>query len=417
MAFTRCVWTPLHVAIWHGHLGSVRLLMARGASFRTGSRPAGRLGRVPSTMAGSALHSAAAAGRLSVILEVLKHFSLSDVDILDDQGLTPLRWAYTRGSMTTVKFLCGRGAEINHPGLHEHPLIVQACALGRFSHVSVLLDLGADAAMTSKHGLTALLHLCNNILDIFNAYPDSIETESHKLSKARFAMQALLRHGADANEEDPMRGEAPLTIIAEYCQTDMIQVLLDHNADVNAIGLGGMTALRAACNATDSIPASDMKKTVKLLLEHGASVYTRGGGSSWTVLDDLAENCLRDNRGRDNESLGGVLEVILDHGIQFVPSMDTSSLIERFFIFNHIDCCRLLIEHGIKVPKSRIQKMANYATIRNYPEGVDLARSLERASESAEQSTQQRNPPVHAEPDEGMIDDVDVTAREKSPSP
>lgn len=125
------------MAIWHGRLGSAKLLMARGASFRTGNRPANGLGRVPSTMAGSALHSAAAAGRLSVTLAVLDHFSVMDVDIMDDQGLTPLRWAYTRGSMATVRLLRDCGADINHPGFHEHSILMQACASGRFNDVSV----------------------------------------------------------------------------------------------------------------------------------------------------------------------------------------------------------------------------------------------------------------------------------------
>ncbi|KAK6209186.1 hypothetical protein LQW54_006506 [Pestalotiopsis sp. IQ-011] len=230
-------------------------------------------------------------------------------------------------------------------------------------------------------------------------------------------MQALLIHGADANTEDPVRGKAPLIIIARYCQIDMIQLLLDFNADVNAIGLGGMTALRAACSADRSIPTSDMKETVRLLLEHGASVYTKGGGSSGTVLDDLANNYSRSNLGRYFESLGGVVEEILSHGLEFDPSMDTNSLFERFFMLGHFNCCRLLFEHGLEVPRSRIQTIANYATSWNSPEGVDLAEILEVAAESAEQWIEQQNPRVHAESDEGMIDDVDVNAREKIPSP
>lgn len=305
-------------------------------------------------------------------------------------------------------------SNMNKPGYSSSPTCFSESMLTWYIR---LLDLGADADTTSKHGVTALLHLCNSISYFIDTNPGTYQAAWRDLFNAGFAMEALLRHGADANEEDPVRGEVPLTIIAHHCQTAMIEVLLVYNADVNAIGLGGMTALRAACSAHCSIPTSDMEETVKLLLKHGASVYTRGGGSSWTVLDDLAGNSSRSKLGRDNESLAGVLEVILDRGLRSNPSMDTSSLIERFFVLNHIDCCKLLIKHGIKVPKSRIKKMANCATSWNSPEGVDLARFLERASESVEQSTEQRNPPVHAEPDEGLIDDVDVTAREKSLSP
>ncbi len=73
----------------------------------------------------------------------------------------------------------------------------------------------------------------------------------------------LLGEGHHANEAFPVVGIRPLTLAAAYGHADVVRVLLEHGADVNAEDFTGWTALHAGSFTGD--PA-----TVSLLLDRGA---------------------------------------------------------------------------------------------------------------------------------------------------
>ncbi|KAM0265401.1 hypothetical protein ACHAQJ_000243 [Trichoderma viride] len=92
-------------------------------------------------------------------------------------------------------------------------------------------------------------------------------------SEGRIEMvQLLLDHGAEVNAQGGYHGTALNAVCDSFSGTDPIHVvrlLLEHGADVNAEGDEFGTALQAACVRNPGI--------VQLLLEHGADVNARSG--------------------------------------------------------------------------------------------------------------------------------------------
>lgn len=80
----------------------------------------------------------------------------------------------------------------------------------------------------------------------------------------------LLGEGHHANEALPLVGTRPLTLAAAYGHTDIVRVLLEAGAEVNAEDFTGWTALHAGSFAGDV-------GTVSLLLDRGAV----SGGDAW----------------------------------------------------------------------------------------------------------------------------------------
>lgn len=79
----------------------------------------------------------------------------------------------------------------------------------------------------------------------------------------------LLQHGADANAKDGF-GCSPLAYAVSLCQTDVINILLDHGANVNCVDRIGHSILY---DATGGINESTIQHDViRLLKEHGAKL-------------------------------------------------------------------------------------------------------------------------------------------------
>lgn len=74
----------------------------------------------------------------------------SDINKLDEQGLTALHWACANGQMPTMEFLVQSGADINLSGNHgENALLLSSC-YGYKEIVKYLLQLGMDVNCTDE---------------------------------------------------------------------------------------------------------------------------------------------------------------------------------------------------------------------------------------------------------------------------
>jgi uncharacterized protein len=87
-------FTPLHIAVGENRLKLVRVLLKRGANYR--SKAKGDSGGLP-------VHKAAAWGCLNVLKELIK--AGSEIDVRDDSGYTPVRYAKKNGHLDIVAFI------------------------------------------------------------------------------------------------------------------------------------------------------------------------------------------------------------------------------------------------------------------------------------------------------------------------
>jgi ankyrin repeat protein len=114
----------------------------------------------------------------------------------------------------------------------------------------------------------------------------------------------LLDRGANPNLPNRNNGRTPLMAACTSVSLPCIELLLDHNADVNAENHWGLDALIYLCNEDrDPQPISDIIQTAKLLISRGAKVVPRGVNKVWCLAQ----------AGRTE--LVEVMELILDQGV------------------------------------------------------------------------------------------------------
>jgi ankyrin repeat protein len=175
--------------------------------------------------------------------------------------------ALTNGDIEAVKHLIDIGANIRARYFEEeNTTFMIAATLGHIEIAQLILKHGIDINAVNNKGQTAL-HI-------------AICTSPNPIDIVKFLLQA----GADLNIKDKVFEQTPL----HYCawlfpNVEVMKILLDHNADINANDISSLTSLHHAadqCHRTGN-QGLDM---VKLLLEYGAdlNVKTENGR---TALD------------------------------------------------------------------------------------------------------------------------------------
>ena len=121
-----------------------------------------------------------------------------------------------------------------------------------------LIQKGADPNATDAQQTTLLMKACH--------FPD--------LLSASF----LLRHGVKPDEPRSPKGRTPLMIACAYwCGLDMVKLLVDHGANVNAVANDGTTALMLAAS-------NEKQDVIVYLLAHGAKASLKDANGK-TALD------------------------------------------------------------------------------------------------------------------------------------
>lgn len=146
------------------------------------------------------------------------------------------------------------GANINACDTQNGPIIVSAVLGGNEDIVRILLSNGADANARGNVVWGTALGAA--------AYNGNIGI-----------VKLLLEHGAYPNGRlaASIYGPTPpLQYAAEGVKTDIVKLLLQYGADVNAVGGMYGTALQAACHY-------GYEPSVRALLEAGADVNLQGG--------------------------------------------------------------------------------------------------------------------------------------------
>ena len=153
-------------------------------------------------------------------------------------------------------------------------------------------------------------------------------------------IKLLLSKGANVNIKNHEFGMTPLhlaVIIPFDCKTEIINLLLEHGADIDAVTNKGDTAIQYAANYF----AANHSEIVKLLISKGANVNiqnaygatllhsaSRKGDSSLVkiLLSNGAKPNIKDNDGKTpldiaiKEGHSEIVIILKEHGVKRVPS-------------------------------------------------------------------------------------------------
>jgi serine/threonine-protein phosphatase 6 regulatory ankyrin repeat subunit B len=223
--------TPLYAAARDDSLGVAEYLLDHGAEIEIGERV---------TSGWRPLQVAAAQGHKAMARFLLDRGAL--VDGRSPGQVTALKWAASHGFMAVAELLVARGANVNDAEQSSFAPLIRAVEGNRSSMAKFLIEHGADLNSTNQDGQTAL-HLA---------------AENRSVEFARL----MLDHHALVDPRDA-NGETPLIIAARGGQnteatgnnprarwslnypaiTNIIGLLIENRAEVNATDNRGLTAL------------------------------------------------------------------------------------------------------------------------------------------------------------------------------
>ena len=234
---------PLYYIAEFGYVGLVRHLISEGPEGVNARRDRG-----------TPLHAASCKGHVEIIQLLLGH--CVGVDPRDSDGQTPLHLAAELGSLEVIRILVERNADINAQDNQGRTPLHRALGyndLG-FDVAKFLLEHGADAGVKDNDALSTPLHEV--------AYRGSVKI-----------VQLLLEHGANVHARNNM-GHTPLHRAVYDLSPDnsyeetclrVIMLLLEHGADIGALDNDHSTPLHV-------LSLYGNVKATQLLLEQGANV-------------------------------------------------------------------------------------------------------------------------------------------------
>lgn len=358
--------TPLHYAATVGCNSVVEFLLDKGACINghsTGKRRSG----MPQKH--RPLQAAAAQGHKDVVLTLLERGA--DVDACGDRP-SPLQWAAENGHAEVVELLANHGAELNPEG--ESPLN-SAVRNNRLDIVRTLVSSGANVNSEGVLGLVPLkLAKINEnwaiarflrrngaklpeeeelpSLHVAASEGDAEQVRSFLLNQpvdlrapgGQTALHAAARYGhddivrmliekrADVDAQDE-EGRAPLHLAVKHNRHDTVELLIKERVNVNARNKQGCSPLHLARRAN----------TAELLIEAGAEVNARDNRKRTPLHHALVPPV---GGGWDSRLIGVLIEAGAD--INAETSADApNNVLSLAMEFRHIGVIGLLYTRGV----------------------------------------------------------------------
>ena len=266
-------YTPLYYALWTDGNDSeeiVRALIASGADVNK---------RSPSDKRYSPLVFAIwlREGREDNVKVLLD--AGADIDVKDDNGLTPLYWAAFDSSKDVLDLILARGNYAN--------TIHLAACRGDLSRVKTLIKEGTDVNARDGFGCTPLhwaaLAKSPEVADFLIVKGADLNAEdSRNLTPLMAAcalpvVELLISKGADIQGQDALQGQTKLHMACVGGEKEVADLLIRRGADVNLRDKRGATPLWIAARGGH-------KEIVELLIEKGADISASDGRREATPL-------------------------------------------------------------------------------------------------------------------------------------
>lgn len=291
--------TALMWAAAEGHADMVRLLLEYGADHRARSRD--RATTPPGIAAGTPTAP------------------------IYRGGLTALSFAARQGHLDAAVALIEGGADVNHPDSDGNSPLVLAILNTHYDLARYLLDSGADPNVANSQGRAALYTAVDMHTEDWSPLPDRPELD--RVSTMDM-IGMLLDHGADVNARltgpSPIRkvaqdagdktmaeGATPFLRAARSADTQLMQYLIDHGADPELTADDGLNALIVAAGFgwSDKIQGTeeDALETVRMLVDLGFDV-NGATKSGYTAL-----------HGASHRGANSIVQYLVDTGAELDP--------------------------------------------------------------------------------------------------
>jgi ankyrin repeat protein len=221
----------------------------------------------------------------------------SDVNRRNADGSTPLQWAVFEVDVDEVERLIDAGADVSIANNYGASPMSLAAEIGHAEILELLLDAGADVNSATPEGLTALHGVAR----------------TGNLEAARL----LIERGATVDAREGWGGQTPLMWASARRHPEMMQLLIDHGADVDLAGTN-----------------RDYQRHVTA---EGRPKSLDSGGLT-PLLYAARENCL------------ACVEVLIDSGADLnLPDPDLVSPLHLAIMNANWDIAKRLIEAGADV--------------------------------------------------------------------
>lgn len=259
--------TPCHLAVQHGHEGTLRLLIDKGADIETGDID----GR-------TSLYHAVALQRENAVKCLLDH--KANIEARDNNGWTRLLHAAAQGYMDILQLLLKHGgANPNTKTETGWTAFLLAASNGHAEIIHLLID-HVDLNATTESGWTALHAAAENgHIEIIYMLMKHVDLNSATFSgwtalhaaaeKGHVEIIHLSINHVDLNSAT-VSGRTALHVAAAAGHEKVVEVLLKAGADPERLSKGGWLAVRLAI-------FNDHRKVVNMFLDCGVSFEVRDG--------------------------------------------------------------------------------------------------------------------------------------------
>ena len=263
-----------------------------------------------------------------------------DANSKQPDGATALHWAVHWNDIATAEVLIGEGANVNAVNRSGESPLSLACGNGNATMVQALVDHAADTNKATASGETPLMRC----------------VRSGRVD----AVRILLGRDAQVNAKDRDHGRTALMWAVAEKRPEMVQALIEGDADIHLRSNDGLDALMLAARFGDVM-------STELLVGAGANVNEKGPqGMTALVLaafdgqQDVGVLLLErsaDANARD-ENGATALHYALIKGIGVLNGVRYSDDVSALFRPSEIALVEALLRHGAN-PNVQLEKALN----------------------------------------------------------
>lgn len=258
----------------------------------------------------STLLSASQDGDMRLILQSLERGA--NINASDNDGYTPLIKCASTGNASALRVLIEHGANVNACTTEGVTPLMNAAAKCHGECVRILLTNHAEITVIDSDGWTALMFAC----------------QSGTRDCVRSLAAASTENSIDLGTGS---GITALMICSTKNRPDLISILYENGANVNAVDLDGWSALHFAAKAGS-------KQCISILIKYGAIIELSALDSRRALMVAAAAGKL------------ACIQELLDHGA-FIDAGDNTNWTALIFACSkgQLACVKELVERGASI--------------------------------------------------------------------